>query len=137
MSKAVQDMQSPEVLKQLGIIKHNDNVFKAQPKPVKYKMSKTEIRYLNEVLKTKETEGIITHISFTGVTFRMSNGHRYTPDFSFLAGDKMTFVEVKGSYRLGSYQRAKLAFDQAKLEWPMFNWIWVELQKDGSWHNRY
>ena len=71
---------------------------------------------------------------FEGVTFAMSNGHRYTPDFVWWGDDgRMTCMEVKGSFRLGSYQRAKLAFDQCKAEFPQVTWVWKERQKDGSW----
>jgi hypothetical protein len=43
-----------------------------------------------------------------------------------------TFIEVKGGFKLGSYQRARLAFDQARLEFPWADWAWVE-KKGGKW----
>jgi hypothetical protein len=77
-----------------------------------------------------------TDARFEALTFRFANGHRYTPDWSYRDnGDsgRLVCVEVKGSYRLGSYQRARLAFDQAAIEWPAVRWIWAERRKDGSW----
>jgi hypothetical protein len=73
---------------------------------------------------------------FEALTFRFANGHRYTPDWCYReAGEsgRLVCVEVKGSYRLGSYQRARLAFDQAVVEWPVIRWVWAERRKDGSW----
>jgi len=70
---------------------------------------------------------------YEGLTFVMASGHRYTPDFCWWVGDRLHCLEVKGSYKLGSYGRAKLAFDQCKVEFACVSWIWAERQKDGSW----
>ena len=70
---------------------------------------------------------------FEAVTFRMSNGHRYTPDWIWWQDGRLHCLEAKGSYKLGSYQRARLAFDQAKVEFTDVRWIWAERRKDGSW----
>ena len=87
--------------------------------------TKTEMAYRSRYLGD--------NTRFQGVTFRMANGHRYTPDWVTMDGDRMTCIEVKGSYRLGSYQRARLAFDQARIEWPGVTWIWAELSESGEW----
>ena len=69
---------------------------------------------------------------YEGVTFNLANGHRYTPDwFCVYASGRPVLIEVKGSYKFGSHGRARLAFDQAKTEWPMFDWIWATKTKDG------
>ena len=88
-------------------------------------MSKTEAEYAR------------THLSgipykYEGVTFRMSNGHRYTPDFVWWEVDKMVCVEIKGSYRLGSYQRSRLAFDQCKAEFTSVSFRWCERKTNGE-----
>ena len=71
---------------------------------------------------------------FEGLTIRLENGHRYTPDFvTFGLDGRFECHEVKGSYRLGSYQRARLAFDQARVEYPAWRWVWAERQRDGTW----
>ena len=54
------------------------------------------------------------NVVFQGVSLRMRNGHRYTPDFAVIPSNSVAIstvllVEVKGTYRLGSYQRARLA----------------------------
>ncbi len=131
MSDAVRALQSPETLAALGYRSAPDRQPEAKPAA---KMTKTEARYLAEVIRPQQAAGAIVDIAFQPVMFRLRNGHRYTPDFVCQAasGD-VIMVEVKGSYRLQSYQRARLAFDQASLEWPCFVWIWAELQEDGNW----
>ena len=102
--------------------------------------TKTEREYETIYLRTADDA------RYEGLTFKMANGHRYTPDFvSFpkLAvsldrfGDpvnhRIECIEVKGTYRLQSYQRARLAFDQARVEWPQFDWTWAEKLKGGGW----
>lgn len=93
--------------------------------------NKTELAYRREVLDRDPT---IASIHYEGLTFRQANGHRYTPDYVTIdASGHVTCHEVKGSYRLGSYQRAKLAFDQAAVEFPWATWIWAERSKDHGW----
>jgi len=91
--------------------------------------NKTEQRFADECLRGRDAR-------FEGLTLRMANGHRYTPDWVVVAyrgNGNITCYEVKGSYRLHSHQRARLAFDQARCEWPCFRWLWAELQPDGTW----
>lgn len=75
-------------------------------------------------------------VIFEGMSFRMSNGHTYTPDWIVLTPDGVLCVETKArganGYRLPSYQRAKLAFDQCKIEYSCFRWRWAERNK-GIW----
>jgi len=72
---------------------------------------------------------------FEPLTFRLANGHRYTPDW--VEVDALTGAiachEVKGAYRLPSHGRARLAWDQARVEWPSIDWAWAERQEDGTW----
>jgi len=70
---------------------------------------------------------------FEALVFRLTNGHRYTPDWVYVDGGRLVCVEVKGARRLGSYQRARLAFDQAAIEWPDARWIWAERSENGTW----
>lgn len=70
---------------------------------------------------------------FEALTFRMANGHRYTPDWVvFTATGKIECHEVKGGYALGSEQRARLAFDQARVEFPWIVWVWAK-KVGGQW----
>ena len=94
--------------------------------------NKTEAEYRRMFLGTGRAD--LVAVAFEGLTFRLANGHRYTPDWVCqLVDGQLICIEVKGSYRLGSYQRARLAFDQAAVEWPGLKWIWAERCKDGTW----
>lgn len=75
----------------------------------------------------------VVDVRFNPMSLHLANGHRYTPDASFIRYGDLHIVEVKGSYRLGSLQRSRLAYDQARIEWPMFTFWWMERQKDGTW----
>ena len=82
--------------------------------------NKTEAAYRARHLVGKDAR-------YEALTFRMANGHRYTPDWVVMDGGRpVECHEVKGSYRLGSYQRARLAFDQARVEYPGIVWVWGE-----------
>lgn len=71
-----------------------------------------------------------------GVTLRMANGHKYTPDYFVQDDNMMMLVEVKqrgkNGFRQHSYQRAKLAYDQCKVEYPLFCYRWAE-KHNGKW----
>jgi hypothetical protein len=63
---------------------------------------------------------------YEAVTFRMANGHRYTPDWVvFTDGRPSQCHECKGGYALHSQQRARLAFDQVRVEFPGLVWVWA------------
>ena len=75
-------------------------------------------------------------IVFEGCSFRMSNGHRYTPDWVVCKEDLLLCVEVKArgknGFRHPSYQRARLAFDQCRHDYPAIQWRWAE-KHCGKW----
>lgn len=76
-----------------------------------------------------------------GVTLRMKNGHKYTPDYLVNGDGWMMLVEVKqrgkNGFRQNSYQRAKVAFDQCRVEFYNFTWRWSE-KHNGIWtENKY
>ena len=93
--------------------------------------NKTEAEYRRMFMDPHRAD--LVSVAFEGLTFRLANGHRYTPDWVYVEGGRLVCVEVKGSRRLGSYQRARLAFDQAVVEWPDVRWIWAERCEDGAW----
>jgi len=82
--------------------------------------NQTEQTYRDTVLRYRDAR-------YEAMTFKMSNGHKYTPDWVvFEAGRPIECHECKGAYRLGSYQRARLAFDQARVEFSGLKWVWGE-----------
>jgi len=92
--------------------------------------NKTEARYAAEMLRGLDAR-------YEAVTFRLSNGHRYTPDWVVFDSDGrlLSCHEVKGPYRFHSHGRARLAFDQAALEFSGITWVWATLTSHG-WERR-
>lgn len=106
-----------------------------EPTPKRGKPNKTEAEY-GRMLAMEFPMLTGKDIVFEGLTLRMSNGHAYTPDWVLkMPGGWILCVEVKArganGYRQPSYQRAKLAFDQCKVEYP-FRFRWAEKVK-GIW----
>jgi len=89
-------------------------------------MNKTEAEYLNTYLRGLDAR-------YEAITFRLCNGHKYTPDFVVFdpLGKISECHEVKGSYALGSQQRARLAFDQCRIEFKGIAWVWATKKKEG------
>ena len=88
--------------------------------------NKTEVDYQRRHLRELDAR-------YEAVTFRMENGHRYTPDWVvFTDGRPSQCHECKGGYALGSQQRARLAFDQVRVEFPGLVWVWAVKVK-GQW----
>ncbi len=107
--------------------------YKSQPQGTRSAPNKTESEYAR--LLALEFPG--ASITFEGLTFKLRNSHRYTPDWIVNSGDgQVVCVEVKArgknGFRFASYGRARLAFDQAKLDWPNYQWRWAE-KHNGIW----
>lgn len=92
--------------------------------------NKTEAAYRRECIDTRQD---VTACYYEGLTLRMSNSHRYTPDWVVVTtAGVIELHEVKGSYKLHSYGRAKLAYDQCKAEFPCFEFRWAT-KSTGGW----
>jgi len=71
---------------------------------------------------------------YEAVSLRLPGGSRYTPDWATVGADgRVTFHEVKGSYRFGSHGRAATAFRECVAAFPEFNFVWAVRNEDGSW----
>ncbi len=91
--------------------------------------NKTEARYRAEMIDRRSD---IAAVHYEGLTLRMANGHRYTPDWVVVTTvGRIECHEVKGGYALQSQQRARLAFDQARVEFPWLGWVWAVKTNDG------
>jgi len=85
--------------------------------------NKTEALYKRMCIDTRPD---VADCHFNGMALLMHNGHRYTTDWLVTTSEGFVELhEVKGSYRLQSYGRARLAFDQAHQEFPGFTWVWA------------
>ena len=71
---------------------------------------------------------------YEAVSLRLPGGSRYTPDWQSVGADgRVTFHEVKGSYRFGSQGRAATAFRECVAAFPEFNFVWAVRNAAGSW----
>jgi hypothetical protein len=89
--------------------------------------NKGEQQYYLRYLLPRLNAGELMTVKYEGVSLKMINGHRYTPDWvCWTATGQMECHEVKGAYRLHSHQRAKLAFDQCRVEFPQIKFVWYQ-----------
>jgi hypothetical protein len=88
--------------------------------------NKTELEYNRRYL---DNQGL-----YERVTFHLPGGSRYTPDYMTVDSEgRITFHEVKGSYRLHSHGRARTAFRECVAAYPMFFWVWATRQSSGEY----
>ncbi len=75
------------------------------------------------------------HGMFEAVNLRLDSGARYTPDWmtTDATTGRVVLVEVKGSYRLHSHARARLAFMECVKKFPMFGFHWTTWGKEKGW----
>jgi hypothetical protein len=94
--------------------------------------NKTEAEYRRLYLDPLLEQGKLRAVFYEGLTFRLSAGFAYTPDWVGVHhSGRLMLVEVKGAYRFGSHNRAQVAFKAAAAEWPMFDWCWAVKTKKG------
>lgn len=87
--------------------------------------NKTETAYRDACLRGHDAR-------YEALTFRLANGHRYTPDWVVFESNRpVECHEVKGAYALHSQQRARLAFDQARVEFSGLGWRWATQSAHG------
>jgi len=115
-------------------IRANNNLVHSRDNtPKRGKPNKTESEYAK--MLALEFPGCA--VRFEALGLKLDNGHVYTPDWVVkqLTG-QILCVEVKArgknGFRHPSYQRAKLAYDQARLDFSMFQFRWAEKQA-GVW----
>jgi hypothetical protein len=103
---------TPEPQKPLKQAKESKTKASKQPNP-------TEERYRRDFL-----EGLDAR--YEALSFKLKNGHRYTPDWVVVS--ELGFLEcheVKGAYKFHSQSRARMAYDQCRIEWPAIRWVWA------------
>lgn len=88
--------------------------------------NKTEAEFAMLYLRGKDAK-------YEALTFHMANGHRYTPDWVVWDSNRLELecYEVKGSHAFHSQRSARLAFDQAKIEFPWVRWVWATKTTSG------
>ena len=71
---------------------------------------------------------------YEAVSLRLPGGSRYTPDWQSVGADgRVTFHEVKGSYKFHSQSGAAMRFRECVAAFPEFDFIWAVRNEDGTW----
>ena len=87
-----------------------------------HKMSHPEKRFRSTFAPSMGWEVVC----YEPLSIWISGGFRYTPDFLIRdSRGNLAFVEVKGSYKLPSHGRARLAFADASTKTPNFDFYWA------------
>jgi hypothetical protein len=106
-------------------------------------MNKTETEFAR-ILEAQRERGEILRFQYEGITLRWLSGDdyiRYTPDFVVFYHSwdqvdpnvtEIKFIEVKGAFTGGKFERAIERFRHAKSVWPEFTFeMWKK--KGGLW----
>lgn len=93
-------------------------------------MNKTEAEFAL-ILEGQRHSGQILRWQYEGITLRWG-GLRYTPDFVvFHRAYIIKFIEVKGAWTGGKFERAVERFRHARTYWPEFQFEMWQKQKAG------
>lgn len=83
------------------------------------KMNNTEQRMYNQLIAEKRA-GVINDVSFEGITFKLADDTRYTPDFVVKTNEgSLRLLETKGGH---IWEDGLLKFKIAMDKYPMFKW---------------
>lgn len=96
----------------------------------KSRMNKVEIDF-SLILEAKRRRGDIVSWVFEGVTFRLADDCRFTPDFFVIVSLSpllIQFCETKGRH---VWDDAKVKFRVAKEQHPWADWIMYQKGKEG------
>ena len=97
-----------------------------RPVRAKGRMSHAEERFRDRFAPSMGWEVLM----YEPCSIWISGAFRYTPDFLVRLPDgRLAFVEVKGSFRLQSQSRSRLAFADASTRTPGFAFLWAKEHK--------
>lgn len=92
-------------------------------------MNKTEAAYAQELEARKNAQELLWYV-FEGVTLKLADGCRYTPDFAVLRADGvMEMHEVKGYWQDDAKAKIKVAADKFPFK---FIAVYKRPKKDGG-----
>ena len=102
-------------------------------RPRRGRMNRTEQEYAL-ILEAMKQKGDILRYQFEGLTLRFQ-GLRYTPDFTVLGvrgcSTMVKFIEIKGAFISGKFERAIERFRHARTYYPEFQFEMWQKSKDG------
>jgi hypothetical protein len=88
----------------------------------KHQMNKTEARYA-ELLEIRKRVGEIAWYAFEGITLKLGDDCRYTPDFAvMLACGEMEMHETKGFFRDDAKVKIKVAAQMFPFRFYLARW---------------
>jgi hypothetical protein len=109
------------------------NAVQTPQKPIKGRsMSNAELEYAME-LEMMRRIGEIESWKYEGVTLKLADGCRYTPDFFVVVSSmilRLRFVEIKGAK---VWEDSIIKFKVAKEQNPWAEWQMHQRSKDGQW----
>ncbi len=95
-------------------------------------MNKTETRY-QQHLELQKRAGAVLWYKFEGITLKLADDTRYTPDFAVLGcGGNLEMHEVKGFWRDDAKVKIKVAAEM----FP-FEFLAIFAEKGGTWRNEH
>lgn len=98
-----------------------------EPRPKRVYASKAEERYA-AILDARVRDNLIRSWRYEGLTLKLADGVRFTPDFLVTENDdRMTLIEVKGFMREAARLRLKIAVSM----YPGFGWLLVWAKRGG------
>lgn len=103
---------------------------KALNAPSPKKMNRTELAYAR-MLECRKQAGEIVRYEFEGLSLKLADGAKYTPDFYVLFKDHVELHEIKGGLvREAALVRFKVAVER----YPEFGWSWCQFKnKKEGW----
>lgn len=93
--------------------------------------SKLELNFAWE-LERRRLARIIEEWRYHSMRFRLAPNVTYTPDFCARCGDRLTFYEVKGSWKMKNARDSRTRLQIAAYVYWWFGWQAVT-QEDGQW----
>lgn len=98
-------------------------IVRAIPRQVPAGMNKTEAAYA-DLLESKRRAGLIREYHFQGLTLKLADDTRYTPDFFVVAADGCAEChEVKGFWRDDAKVKIKVAARLYPFRFVAVRWI--------------
>lgn len=92
-------------------------------------MNKVEAEY-SRLLESMKTSGEVAWFAFEGITLKLAEGSRYTPDFLVMKSDGQLEVhEVKGRWIGDGKTKLRIAADKFPFK---FKAIFAKLKRDGG-----
>ena len=92
-------------------------------------MNRTEAEY-SRLLEEKKSSGEVVWWAFEGMTFKLAEGSRYTPDFNvMLPNGQLEMHEVKGRWIDDAKTKIKVAADKFPFQ---FRAVFAKPKRDGG-----